>query len=178
MKGLHGLGRATFRLSALGVVIAAFVLVTTTAASAIPASARATQVSGTAEFADGCSTDVPENFLDYPPLVMHGSLEGCWYTDVLNAKDNGTPSGIYLETGQELFIGTVNGIAGSFTTTYKFESKWNPSVATGVEVKGRCQHPIASGSGGLAGVTGHINFKDIVTNTPTTYTYEGHVSLP
>src|SRR5690348_17684004 len=74
-------------------------------ASASPASARATQVSGTAEFAAGCSTaGIPENFLDYPPLVMHGSLEGCWYTDVLNAKDNGTPSGIYLETGQELFI--------------------------------------------------------------------------
>jgi hypothetical protein len=150
-------------------------------ASASPASAGTTQVSGTAEYAAGCSTaGIPGNFLDYPPLVMHGSLEGCWYTDVLNAKDNGTPSGIYLETGQELFIGTVNGITGSFTTTYKFESKWDPSfsVPNAVEVKGRCQHPIASGSGGLAGVTGHINFKDIVTNTPTTYTYKGHLSLP
>ena len=148
-------------------------------AGAIPASARATQVSGTAEFdPGGVCPDPVAPFDTYPPLVMHGSLEGCWYTGVLTAKDNGTPSGIYLETGRELFVGTVNGVAGSFTTTYKFESKWNPSVTTGVEVKGRCQHPIASGSGGLAGVTGHLNFRDIVTNTPTTYTYEGHVSLP
>ena len=36
---------------------------------------------------------------------------------------------------------------GTFTTTYKFESKWDPDAVSGVELHGRCQHPIAKGSG-------------------------------
>ncbi len=96
---------------------------------------------------------------------MSGSLEGCWYTRVDTVKDNGAPSGVYLETGREVFVGSLDGGPdGVFTTTYRFESKWDPDVSTGSEVRGRCQHPIVAGSGtgGFAGASGRVDFKDIV----------------
>ena len=75
------------------------------------------------------------DFVSYPPLLLSGSLQGCWYTKVDTAKDNGAPSGVYLETGREVFVGRLNGgPVGVFTTTYKFESKWDPDVSTGTEV--------------------------------------------
>ena len=72
------------------------------------------------------------DFVSYPPIVLSGSLQGCWYTKVETVKDNGAPSGVYLETGREVFVGSLNGgPVGVFTTTYKFESKWDPDVSTG-----------------------------------------------
>jgi hypothetical protein len=50
-------------------------------------------------------------------------------------------------SGEEIFVGTLDGEDGTFTTTYKFESKWDPDVSTGSEVHGRCQHKIVEGSG-------------------------------
>jgi hypothetical protein len=44
------------------------------------------------------------------------------------------------------------------------------------EVRGRCQHPIVSGSGGFAGATGRVDFKDIVED-PITYVYRGYTNL-
>ena len=85
------------------------------------------------------------------------------------------PSGVYLETGQEMFVGTFDGKTGSFTTTYKSESKWDPDVFSLVEVKGRCQHPIAAGAGGLAGITGRVDFQDVVSNG--TYVYRCHINM-
>ena len=74
---------------------------------------------------------------------MTGSLEGCWYTNVETiTKDNGAPSGVYIESGEEIFVSLNGGPDGTFSTTYKFESKWDPDVSTGSEVHGRCQHPI------------------------------------
>lgn len=167
--------RDTRRVAVLAVLILGLVGV-----GASPAGAGTTQISGTAAFDDGsvCSgAGVPSNFFDYPPLVMSGDLRGCWYTDVLTAKDNGAPSGVYLETGQEMFVGTIGGKTGSFTTTYKFESKWDPDVSSLVEVKGRCQHPIAAGAGGFAGITGRVDFQDVITASGTTYVYRGHVNV-
>ena len=44
-------------------------------------------------------------------------------------KDNGSPSGVYMESGQEVFVGSLNGgAAGTFVTAYRFESKWDPDV--------------------------------------------------
>ena len=108
---------------------------------------------------------------------MTGSLEGCWYTDVVTSRQ--LSSGVYLETGKEVFFGTLNGSAvGSFRTTYRFESKWDPDAATGTEIRGRCQHPIVAGSGtgGFAGATGRVDFKDIIGD-PVTYVYRGHISV-
>ena len=143
---------------------------------ATPAGAGTSQISGTAFFDPGGVCDgigVPSNFFDYPPIVMSGDLQGCWYTDVLTSKDNGAPSGVYLETGQEMFVPFAG--TGSFTTTYKFESKWAPDVSSGVEVKGRCQHPIVAGTGEFVGVSGRVDFKDVIANG--TYVYRGHLKV-
>jgi hypothetical protein len=147
---------------------------------AVPAQAATIQLSGRA-FLDpgGQCPRAPmryRDFVSYPPIVMTGSLEGCWYTKVLTTKE--TPSGVYLETGEEVFVGRLDGgTAGLFTTTYKFESKWDPDVSTGSEVRGRCQHPIVAGSGtgGFQGATGRVDFKDVVETGD--YLYRGHVSL-
>jgi hypothetical protein len=111
-------------------------------------------------------------------IAMHGSLEGCWYTKVVTSKDNGTPSGVYQERGEEVFVGSFDGgPEGTFTTTYKFSSKWKPDVTNGSEVHGRCQHPIVAGSGtgGFEGATGRLDFKDDVVTGD--YLWRGHISL-
>ena len=142
--------------------------------------AGTTQISGSGfyETMGECGTP-PAGFADYPGLVVEGDLEGCIYTDVLTAKNLGAPSGIYLETGREMFVGSMSGglVVGTFETTYKFESKWSPDVLTGAEVKGRCQHPIVAGSGtgGFAGATGRLDFKDEVATG--LYYYRGHINL-
>jgi len=147
---------------------------------ALPASAHAAtnQLTGTAFFNPSLGTPCPEPppaYDSYPPLVMRGSLDGCLYTNVETARI--TPGGVYLETGEELFVGRLDGgPAGTFTTTYKFHAKFD---ANGAQLRGFCQHPIVSGSGtgGLANAKGRIYFKDIIGDTTTTYVYRGHIKL-
>ena len=142
-----------------------------------PAHAAMRQITGTAYFNSSSGAPCPEapvGYDSYPPLVMEGSLEGCWYTNVITSRT--TNGGVYLESGTELFVGSLNGGAvGTVTTTYKFEAKLD---AAGAEVRGRCQHPIVSGSGtgAFTGATGRLNFKDIIGDT-ITYEYRGHFSL-
>ena len=137
-----------------------------------PAKAATDQISGVGvldEAPTQCN-DAPAGFEDFT-LVMTGSLEGCLYTKIVTARD--TPSGVYLETGEEILVGTLNGGAvGTFTTTYKFEAKFNPDES---EIHGRCQHPIVegSGTGGFEGTRGRLNFKDIVETGE--YIYRGHI---
>jgi len=142
------------------------------------AGATTNQLSGVGIFdATGACPKPPAGFEDFT-MVMTGSLEGCWYTDIIGTKDNGTPSGLYQERGEEVFVGSLDGgPVGTFSTTYKFTSKWNPDVSTGSEVRGRCEHPIGagSGSGGFAGATGRVDFKDDVATGE--YIYRGHISL-
>jgi len=152
-------------------------------ALAAPASAATTQISGVGFFdTTGECPDPPagyEDFVSYPPIVMTGSLEGCWYTKVETSKDNGTPSGVYQERGEEVFVGSLDGgPVGTFATTYKFTSTWDPDVSTGSEVRGRCEHPIVAGSGtgGFEGATGRADFKDDVVTGE--YLYRGHIGLP
>jgi hypothetical protein len=152
------------------------------AAVTAPASAAVSQVDGDA-FYDVAGDDCPlippapyEDFVSYPPLAMDGDLVGCLYTKVISTKDLGAPSGIYQEIGEEVFVGSLDdGPSGTFATTYRFESKWAPDFSTGVEVHGRCQHPIVAGSGtlGFAGVLGRLDFKDDVVNA--VYYYRGHL---
>ncbi len=98
-----------------------------------------------------------------------------WYTHVEQARS--TNGDVYLEQGRELFVARLDGgPVGSFTTTtYRFEAKL---AADGSEVRGRCQHPLVTGSGtgGFAGATGRVNFKDIIGDE-ITYVYRGHVSF-
>jgi hypothetical protein len=164
----------TQRLGFLFVLMVGLALVLTASTSA-----AMRQISGVAVFADGCPEDPPagyEDFDDYPPIVMAGSLVGCWYTKVLTSKDNGTPSGVYIERGEEVFVGSLDGgPVGTFATTYLFTSRWAPDVSTGSEVRGRCQHPIVAGSGtgGFEGATGRLDFKDDVVTGE--YFYRGHL---
>lgn len=146
---------------------------------ALPATAHAAtnQLTGTAFFDPSpgmVCAEPPSAYDSYPALVMRGSLEGCWYTHIETART--TRGGVYLESGRELFVGRLDGgPVGTFTTTYKFEAKLD---AGGAEIRGRCQHPIVrgSGTGGFAGATGRVDFKDIIGD-PITYVYRGHISL-
>jgi hypothetical protein len=170
---------------ALMVLLVGSLLAGTAPAHAAPdrghgAGARAAggQIDGTAYFSPVAGDPCPEPpaaYDDYDPLVMQGSLQGCWYTHIETART--TPGGVYLETGQELFVGRLDGgEVGTFTTTYRFEAKLD---AEGVEVRGRCQHPLVAGSGtgGFAGARGRVDFKDIIGD-PITYVYRGHIRLP
>ena len=151
-----------------------------TVAKAADGAEAAPRLSGRAYF-DAVQCPSPpadyEDFTSYPGLVMTGSLEGCWYTKVITSKE--TPSGVYLESGEEVFVGSLDGApVGTFATTYAFESKWDPDVSSGVELRGRCQHPIVkgSGTGAFEGATGRLDFKDIIGD-PVTYVYRGHISF-
>jgi hypothetical protein len=144
------------------------------------ASAAVTRLSGDASY-DAVRCPGPpagyEDFDAYPGFLLTGSLEGCLYTKVIRVKE--TPSGVYLEVGEEVVIGSLDGgPVGTFETTYRFESKWDPDVSSGVEVHGRCQHPIVegTGTGGFEGARGRLDFKDIIGD-PVTYVYRGHVDL-
>lgn len=142
------------------------------------ASDAAPPLSGDASYEEGTCLSPPagyEDFTSYPGLAMTGSLEGCLYTKAMASKE--TPSGVYLESGEEVFVGSLDGgPMGTFATTYKLESKWDPS--SGVQQHGLCQHPIlqGSGTGGFEGAKGRLDFKDIIGD-PTTYDYRGHISL-
>ena len=148
--------------------------------SPVTASAATNRVSGTAYYDAAVCPGPPagyEDFTSYDGFVIEGSLEGCLYTNVLDTRE--TPSGVYLEMGEEVFVGSLDGgPVGTFATTYRFESKWDPDVSTGVEVHGRCQHPIVrgSGTGGFEGARGRLDFKDIIGDT-VTYVYRGHIRL-
>lgn len=138
-----------------------------------------TQISGVGVF-DAVACPAPpvgyDDFTNLPGMLMHGSLEGCWYTKIVTSKDNGIPSGVYQERGEEVFVGSVNGgPTGAFATTYHFTSSWDPDVTRGVEVRGRCEHPIVegSGTGGLEGATGRLDFKDDVAAGH--YPWRGHI---
>ena len=165
------------RLALLGVLVVGSMV----AALSAPASAATTQISGVGVFDSAGECGLPPSgyadFTDFT-MVITGDLDGCWFTKVLTSTDRGAPSGVYLETGEEVFVGSLNGGSeGTFATTYRFESKWSPDVSTGSEVHGRCQHPIVagSGSGGFAGATGRVDFKDEVTTGQ--YFYRGHIKL-
>lgn len=146
-----------------------------------PVTAADNQLSGVGvnDFGTRCKTALAPPYDGYftaPPLAMTGSLTGCWYTKADPSTIKITPSGVYQERGEEVFFGSLNGgRTGSFTTTYHFEAKFD--LSTGAEIKGRCQHPIAAGSGtgGLAGAVGRVDFKDdIVTGD---FPYRGHIRL-
>ena len=168
-----GMGR---RLGLLVVFVMSLLMV-----NPLAAGAASNRVSGDAVYdAEQCPKPPAgyEDFTSYDGFALTGSLEGCLYTRVETYKE--TPSGIYLEVGEEVFVGSLDGGAiGTFATTYRFESKWDPDVSSGVEVHGRCQHPIVAGSGtgGFEGATGRLDFKDIIGD-PVTYVYRGSIRLP
>jgi hypothetical protein len=164
------------RLALLGVVMGGLLV---TALSAPVNAAGTTQISGSGYYDDAVGTECgvpPTGFDTYPALVLSGDLVGCLYTGAVTYKD--TPSGVYQEVGRELIVASLNGGPMSeIETTYRFESKWDPDAFTGVEVKGRCQHPLVSSTGTVefAGATGRLDFKDEVSTG--LFFYRGHITL-
>jgi hypothetical protein len=108
--------------------------------------------------------------------TMTGGLIGCWYVDTF-VLTGAQPSGTIQASGTEHFVGCLDlggdgtcGVgdpAGTFSTTFTFTAKYD---AAGNEIHGRCHHPIISGTGGFAGVTGVIEFTDDVTTGTSDYT--------
>ena len=121
----------------------------------------ARQISGIGYYATSGECDYESQGAVYA-IKMTGDLEGCLYAFIDDFECS--PSGTYREEGREYFVGTYNGQAGTFWTTYKFEAKYEDCDGgpLGAEIFGRCQHPIVKGSGTVvfAGVSGQINFKD------------------
>jgi len=172
-NGWRGIMRTKIRrLALLGLLMGGLL---GTGLMAPATAAGTTQVDGPAALDAVACDSPPVGFTDYPGLHLTGDIEGCLYTHVGVVKR--TPSGVWLETGQEIVIGSMNGgPEGTFMTTYHFEGKYDN--ATGLELKGRCHHPIVkgSGTGGFAGATGRLDFKDIIGD-PVVYVYRGHIKL-
>ena len=135
----------------------------------------ATQIRGIGFFDANDPCDSPGQGATYA-VILTGDLEGCLYITVEESECS--PSGTYREVGTEEFVGTYNGEAGSFRTTYKFEAKYegcaDDGSYIGAEILGRCQHPIVEGSGEgvFEGVSGRLDMKDDIA--AGNYPYRGH----
>jgi hypothetical protein len=157
------------------VLLAAVIALALVGANGVAASAS----SGTVQIGGIGTLDIEGEICDrgvaevFPPTVMTGDLNGCWYVDSFTGRSH--PSGTYQETGTETFVGCLadGTTCGTFGTTYQFEGKFAPD---GSEIFGRCQHPIVSGSGteGFAGVSGRVDFKDDVD--AGLLLYRGHLT--
>ena len=123
----------------------------------------AKQISGVGAYAGpGACTDDEGEGASYV-LTLSGSLEGCQYVFIESTKC--TPGGAYYESGTETFVGTYQGQAGTFRTTYVFTAKYQDCNTFVGEVAGRCQHPFVenSGTGVFAGITeARIDMRDDV----------------
>ena len=154
------------------------VMIVTLLALIIPSSALAagaTQFSGVAFYSSPGQCSDPEGAGSSYSVVMTGALQGCHYSFIETATCS--PGGGYNETGYEVFVGTYNGQAGTFETTYRFTAKWvncDPSQ----EITGRCQHPLidGSGTGVFEGMTGRLDMRDIVVPGVggVAFPYRGH----
>lgn len=138
----------------------------------------ATQVSGVGFYAATGECEPLVEGAAYA-VKMTGDLQGCLY--VFIDEFGCSPSGTYRESGREYFVGTYQGKTGTFRTDYKFEAKFEGCAENGAplgaEIFGRCQHPIAkgSGTGDFEGVTGQLNFKDDVE--AGNFPYTGHLQF-
>ena len=141
--------------------------------------AGSTQVAGLGFYATTGECDFPSVGAAYA-VRMTGDLQGCLYAYIDEYECS--PSGTYREQGREHFVGTYKGQAGEFWTTYKFEAKYEGCAVggapLGLEIFGRCQHPLVAGSGTgvFAGVTGRLDMKDDIE--AGNFPYRGHLSTP
>lgn len=85
------------------------------------------------------------------------------------------------EAGREHFVGSFNGEAGTFRTTYKFEEEYEGYAENddppGDEIFGCCRHPMVEGNGTCVfdGVSGRMYMKEDIDagNIP----YIGHLKF-
>lgn len=121
---------------------------------------------------DPCIAGDPSSLATY---TMDGGLIGCWYTDDATYREQ--PSGTAQATGHEHFVGCLdlggNGDcagdpSGSLSFSFQFSGKFD--TETFAEIRGRCQHPVVSGTGGFADASGVITFQDDVSTGIAPYT--------
>jgi hypothetical protein len=135
----------------------------------------ATQISGLGAFAAPGQCIDPEGAgADYV-VFMTGSFSGCDYTFIESSRCSA--GGAYFETGTETFVGTYNGEFGTFQTNYVFTATYQDCPNFVGEIAGRCEHPIAAGSGTgvFEGVRGRFDMKDDVEEG--NFPYRGHLSF-
>lgn len=174
MRSEHGLAIRPAKWLGLFIGMLAIVIFFSLGLSA-HAKNGAQQISGYGEFATDC--DAPDGLTPDFVQRLHGDLEGCLFVFVIDATC--TPSGVYNEIGTELFVANGNSGADTFETDYRFTARFDDCTdflanAT-QQFWGRCQHPIAAGSGTgiFEGVTGRLDFKDDV-DAGKAY-YRGHL---
>ena len=84
----------------------------------------------------------------------------------------GEPQRYVPGDGHRALVGCLNGTTcGRFTTTYTFTGKFTENEA---EIHGRCQHAVTGTSGGFAGRSGVIQFKDDVDSG--IFYYRGNIN--
>jgi hypothetical protein len=172
--------RSGQKISAIVALVAMMLVVVIAPASA---DTGTTQISGTGFFEPPACDDPPGEFTDLA-VGLEGSLVGCWYIDVTSSRWN-SASGVYQEDGVEHFEGCLTGAddrCGTFRTTYRFTARYEPDPGStqpdpAMQLNGRCQHPLidGSGTGGFAGATGRLDFKDDVE--AGIVVYRGHITL-
>jgi hypothetical protein len=147
---------------------------------AAPAFGGTTQVAGNQTPAapnDPCIAGDPNSLGTF---TMDGSLIGCWYSDDFSFREQ--PSGNAEATGREHFVGCLDlggdgscsgDPSGTLSFSFQFSGKYD--IVTLAEIRGRCHHPVVSGTGGFEDAGGVINFKDDVTTGVATYT--GNIML-
>lgn len=159
------------------------------AVGAVPAAAlahvRNYQVSGiqSAQITSGKCFDATA-----ASFTMAGSLVGCWYVDTFIVTKSTTRHGTVTihASGTEHFVGCLdvdrNGQCaspdpqGTIAFSYTFIGQFD--AVTGNEIRGRCHHPIVSGTDDFARARGVLNFTDdIVNGTLVDSPYRGHIRV-
>ena len=130
-----------------------------------------------------CLARPPTGYEDYtntPPIVFTGSLEGCLYFKIDASTNNGAPSGVSLEQGREVFVGSLNAIdPGLFTTTYKFESSGTPTSPPARRSRAAASirsSPAAASAGSPAPLGASTSRTSSATATSSTQVSRHHVS--
>lgn len=167
------------RRIAMAAFTALTMIVLITAVFAGPTPTRAEgekQIAGIGTYAEpGACTDPEGQGADYA-LFLNGSLVGCHYVFVEGARCSA--GGAYYESGYEIFVGTYEGQAGSFRTSYVFTAKYLDCPTLTGEITGRCQHPFVNGSGTgvFEGIKeARLDMRDDVN--AGNFPYKGHISF-
>ncbi len=111
----------------------------------------------------GCD-ELPAHYV----ILMTGDIEGCIYGITLSDQYE-EESGEYQSRDHETFIGTLDGLSGSWEMDEAYWAVFD--TETGDQLSGRCEHPIieGSGTGDFATADGELRFVDNVENHTAVY---------